>query len=64
MPGRSGAELAIQLRAISPDIRVILMSGFPGDRFDPDVLPPDIEVLQKPFKLEHLLAAVNSAVGR
>jgi DNA-binding NtrC family response regulator len=64
MPGLSGAELAAQLRAISPEIPVILMSGFTGDRIDPDSLPPDIEVLEKPFKLDRLLAAVGAAVGK
>ena len=64
MPGLSGAELATQLRTITPDVPVILMSGFTGDRIDPDSLPPDIKVLEKPFKLDRLLAAVGAAVGR
>jgi DNA-binding NtrC family response regulator len=64
MPGRTGPELAVALRAIAPDVRVLLMSGFTGDRPHPESLPNDIEVLEKPFKLERLLTAVDAAVGR
>ena len=61
MPGRTGAELAIALRAINPSVAVVLMSGFTGDNSNTDALPADIEVVQKPFKLDRLLAAVHAA---
>src|SRR5687767_4727208 len=46
MPGRTGPELAVELRAISPEVRVLLMSGFTGDRPHPESLPQDIAVLE------------------
>jgi DNA-binding NtrC family response regulator len=64
MPGRTGPELAVALRAISPEVRVLLMSGFTGDRPHPESLPTDIAVLEKPFRLDGLLAAVSAAVGK
>jgi DNA-binding NtrC family response regulator len=64
MPGRSGAELATQLRDITPHVPVILMSGLTGGRVDPAILPPDIKLLEKPFKLDGLLAAVGAAVRK
>jgi DNA-binding NtrC family response regulator len=64
MPGGTGPELAVALRAISPDVRVLLMSGFTGDRPHPESLPQDIAVLEKPFRLDGLLAAVSAAVGK
>jgi CheY-like chemotaxis protein len=64
MPGRSGAELATQLRTITPHVPVLLMSGYTGGRVEACSLPPDIQVLEKPFKLDGLLAAVAAAVRK
>ena len=63
MPGRTGPELAVALRAIDPAIPVLLMSGFAGDRTLGVALPPDVRVLAKPFKMDQLLAAVAAAAG-
>jgi two-component system, cell cycle sensor histidine kinase and response regulator CckA len=64
MPGQTGPELALALREITPDVPVLLMSGFTGDKIHHVALPKDIEVLEKPFKLDRLLAAVSAAVSR
>ena len=62
MPGCTGPELAVELRAISPEVRILLMSGFTGTQPPPPSLPKDIQVLEKPFKLDRLLAAVRAAI--
>jgi DNA-binding response OmpR family regulator len=63
MPGSSGAELALALRELQSDLRIVLMSGFTGDRLHPNLLPRDIPILEKPFKVERLLATVHAALG-
>ncbi len=59
MPGAPGTELAIRLRPIHPEIRVILVSGYSEllvqDRF-PD---KTFHYLQKPFSPDQLTRAVN-----
>jgi DNA-binding response OmpR family regulator len=64
LPGLHGDEWALYLKEMSPDTRIIFVSGKPGlagiDRYGPDV-----HFLHKPFKPEQLLALINekSPVG-
>jgi DNA-binding response OmpR family regulator len=55
LPGLQGNEWALYIRDMSPDTRIIFVSGRPGlaglDRYGPDV-----HFLQKPFNPEELLA--------
>jgi len=62
MPGMSGRELALRLRAIRPGLPVVFMTGYSEDlvRRDPETL--DGAILQKPFTREPLLAAVGAAL--
>ncbi|HSJ25710.1 MAG TPA: PAS domain-containing protein [Longimicrobiales bacterium] len=48
LPGTSGVELARQLTAQLPGLRVLLTSGFPRDNFEGG-LPPEWDFLEKPF---------------
>jgi hypothetical protein len=57
MPGRSGIELAREIAALSPETRVLLMSGH-MDRLPDSGLP----VLLKPFDERTLLAALQAAL--
>ena len=64
MPGLIGPELAERLRRIRPGLRVLYMSGYPGDgtigREDTFVdLKP---LLVKPFSVGELMMAVRSAL--
>jgi DNA-binding response OmpR family regulator len=57
MPGLSGAETLVQIRALRPDLPVLICTG----RFDPtDQLLvqhyPNVELLHKPIKLADLQA--------
>jgi DNA-binding response OmpR family regulator len=64
LPGLHGDEWALYLKEMSPDTRIIFVSGRPGlaglDRYGPDV-----HFLHKPFHPEELLALINekSPVG-
>jgi len=57
LPGLQGNEWALYLKEMSPETRIIFVSGRPGlaglDRYGPDV-----HFLHKPFQPEDLLALV------
>jgi PAS domain S-box-containing protein len=57
MPRLAGIEVMHELRAIRPDVRVILMSGYERGRASQLETPPTA-FLQKPFRSEDLLDAV------
>jgi DNA-binding response OmpR family regulator len=59
MPGRTGPELAAELRRRRPDLKVLFVTGYsenpPGNASAP--------VLHKPFRAGELLAAVRGVLG-
>jgi len=55
--GMDGVELAAALRAIRPDLPVLVATGYAG------AAPLDLPVLMKPFHREDLAAAIARAVG-
>jgi DNA-binding NtrC family response regulator len=60
MPGMSGVELAPQIMALRPDIKVILMSGYRNDQiFLNAVLNPNTPFFHKPFTLDALIEKVQ-----
>jgi PAS domain S-box-containing protein len=58
MPGRSGPSMAAEIRRLRPDIRVLFVSGYPGDALDRGAQHDGF--LPKPFTPELLLARVRS----
>lgn len=59
LPGLSGADLADEIAARRPEIRVLLMSGYPGER----LAGRPWTLLQKPFGLDELDAALARALA-
>lgn len=59
-----GVELAVRLSAGSAAMQVILISGFPMDRFDLSRLPTGFQFLGKPFTLGELRTALAAAQVR
>jgi DNA-binding NtrC family response regulator len=62
LPSGSGLTLVSEIRALLPDVGVLLVSGSPlGQQV---AASPDqhIEVLEKPFRLDRFRAAVNEAL--
>ncbi|WP_420239583.1 PAS domain S-box protein [Telmatobacter bradus] len=60
MPKMSGPELAAQGRILSPDLKVIFISGFTDDSLNDETsLGPQTILLQKPFRPEELLTQVR-----
>ncbi len=63
MPGQSGPELAEQLVAIRPELKVLFMSGYTEDRvLQAGVAAGEIQLLEKPFLPEELAARVRSVL--
>ena len=65
MPKMSGGELAAQLKAIRPEIRIAFMSGYSEfSRGDVGKGFPEAPVLQKPFSPASLVEIVREALAR
>jgi nitrogen-specific signal transduction histidine kinase len=65
MPRTSGVVLAQELRRRCCDTKVLLMSGYSGERVDCDVLTdPQVSFIQKPFSRDELAAAVDELLRR
>lgn len=64
MPVMNGRELASRLSSLRPGIRVLFLSGYPGDHLPRiDLQKPKIEFLPKPFTPEGLLQKVAGLLG-
>jgi hypothetical protein len=63
MPHMIGPELVARARAVRPDVPVLFMSAFPGGPgIAPDPLPADEVLLEKPFSMAALNAAVSQVL--
>ena len=62
MPRMSGLELASQLGQTRPDMRILLMSGYPNEAVISHGVPPAARLLQKPFNGGALAHAVRQAL--
>lgn len=65
MPRMEGTVLAKRLRGVRPGLKVLFVSGYPGD---PVALgldaPSETDFLAKPFQPDQLVAAVGGLLGR
>ena len=65
MPGMSGAEVARQLTATHPGLRVIYMSGYSEDAVTHrGLLSREMDLLEKPFSPRALLTRVRFRLHR
>jgi CheY-like chemotaxis protein len=63
MPGTPGIEVARALRQRRPGLPIVLVSGDLSEHVRATV-PPDVVFLQKPFRVDQLVAALREAIGR
>jgi two-component system cell cycle sensor histidine kinase/response regulator CckA len=66
MPHMSGSELVDRLRKEFPDLKVIFMSGYTGASnasIHRSLEMPGVAFLQKPFRLNNLIAQVEDLIG-
>ena len=60
MPGMTGVELAPQIMASRPNVKVILMSGYRDDQiFLNAALNPNTPFFHKPFTIEALIQKIR-----
>jgi PAS domain S-box-containing protein len=64
MPGLTGNQLAVELRALRPAVRVLYMSGFAGPIAEDATQISAADVIDKPFTEHDLLARVAAARAR
>jgi CheY-like chemotaxis protein len=63
MPGRSGYQLAAQVRELRPEVEVLFMSGYTGEVLSHQRDPGHRgSFLQKPFTAKSLLESVQSVL--
>jgi len=63
MPGMTGVELAGHIRHLYPDLGVVLVTGFVGERGRADDLA-GYDMLRKPFTIAALANTVENALAR
>jgi DNA-binding NtrC family response regulator len=62
MPGEmNGLDLAYAVRKAFPMVPIVLITGYAHT--ETSYPPGDFEVVEKPFKLDAILAAVRKAIG-
>ncbi len=63
MPITSGPEFVGRLREAHPELRVLYISGYAQDKLDELLRLSDVPLLEKPFTMDALLAAVRAALS-
>jgi CheY-like chemotaxis protein len=65
MPNLGGRDCFREIKAMNPDVRAILSSGFSLDGAVQEIINEGIAgFIQKPYRLEQLSRAVSKALGR
>jgi DNA-binding NtrC family response regulator len=62
LPSGSGLTLVAEIRAVQPHVGVVVVSGSPPRQSVARIAGGDVEILEKPFGLERLRAAVEEAL--
>ncbi len=64
MPGMSGSKLYTRLRDVEPEIKMVVVTGYPFDEEDKVSLSQGIVAwVQKPFVMEQIAAAIRDALA-
>ena len=64
MPGMNGGEAYDRLKAIKPDVKVILSSGYSLNGMAKDIMARGIKAfIQKPFRMEDLSRIIREVLG-
>jgi two-component system, cell cycle sensor histidine kinase and response regulator CckA len=64
MPEMNGRELAGQMTALYPDIRLLFMSGYTANVIaHQGVLEKGVQFIQKPFSMQQIAVKVDTALN-
>lgn len=65
MPGSDGRELAVRVRAMHPEVRVLFMTGYTDNEIGQHASPDDSSHwIDKPFTAEQLVRVVDRVLAR
>jgi nitrogen-specific signal transduction histidine kinase len=59
MPGLGGAELAVAMKELYPDVKVLFMSGYSRSQLNEEGVPSEAALLEKPFTPDKVIAMVR-----
>lgn len=64
MPAMSGSKLYTKLREVKPDIKMVIITGYPFEEQDRALLSQGIVAwIQKPFVMEQIASAIREALA-
>jgi CheY-like chemotaxis protein len=63
MPGLGGAELALAVRELHPEIKALFMSGYSRSQVTEEGVPPDAALLEKPFTPDKVISMVSDLLA-
>ncbi len=63
MPGLGGAELAMAVRELHPEIKLLFMSGYSRAQVTEEGVPPDAALLEKPFTPDKVILMVRDLLA-
>jgi two-component system cell cycle sensor histidine kinase/response regulator CckA len=63
LPGMDGTELAQAVRAVWPDLPVVLVSGYTDSVLLGDLAAQGVSFLAKPFRSRELVACMERAIA-
>ncbi len=64
MPGLGGGELALAIRELYPEIKVLFMSGYSRSQVIEEGVPADAMLLEKPFTPDKVISVVRDLLAR
>jgi signal transduction histidine kinase/CheY-like chemotaxis protein len=59
MPGLGGAELALAMKELYPEVKVLFMSGYSRSQLEEEGIPPGAALLTKPFTPDKVVSMVR-----
>jgi DNA-binding NtrC family response regulator len=63
MPEMTGSKLYMKLREMKPDIKMVIITGYPFEEQDRELLSQGIvSWIQKPFVMEQIATAIREAL--
>ena len=63
MPNMSGGELSVRLKESRPEMKILFMSGYPGDSMvSHGVSEKEVSLLQKPFTPDELVRKIREVL--
>ncbi len=63
MPGMSGAELAVAMREMYAEVRIIYMSGYSRSQLTEEGVPEDAVLLEKPFTPDKVVSLARTVLS-